>query len=213
MTHLDAALDAMASLVLPSGERWGQVASSFQWRDARVVLDPSAAPYSSIWRSRGGSKTTDAAGYALCLITQQLPPASACFAVAVDREQSQLLLQSISDFCKATPWLTGRFVIESWKATDSTTGSVLTILASDSASSWGLRPRLVIADEVTAWRNTSGPRELWESLSSAVAKDETAKLVTISTPGDVFHWSKKHIYDFAAEDPMWNLLETVGKPP
>jgi hypothetical protein len=57
-------LDLLASLVLESGSRWGEVAVKTQISDARAILD-AERPYHYVTRARGYSKTSDLSGIAL----------------------------------------------------------------------------------------------------------------------------------------------------
>jgi hypothetical protein len=58
-------------------------------------------------------------------------------------------------------------------------------MASDEAGAWGLRPYMLIADELAAWQTTPPPRRLWEAASSAVAKlADGAHLRVHSDPRD-----------------------------
>ena len=62
------ALDLLAGLRMPDEKLWGDVAHSFQWEDARAVLDPDGPPFQFLTRARGGSKTTDLAAVAIALL-------------------------------------------------------------------------------------------------------------------------------------------------
>ena len=86
------------------------------------------------------------------------------------------------------------------------------MLAADAASSWGLRPAGVFVDEISQWSDTSGPRRLWESVSSAVAKQSDALLVALCTAGDPAHFSRR-ILDHALQSPLWRVNEVPGPSP
>jgi phage terminase large subunit-like protein len=70
----------------------------------------------------------------------------------------------------------------------------------------------VVVDELAGWASTTGPRNLWEAVSSAVAKVPHARLVVLTTAGDPAHWSKK-VFDHAASDPLWRVHEVPGPAP
>jgi phage terminase large subunit-like protein len=89
---------------------------------------------------------------------------------------------------------------------------VLEILAADAASAWGLRPRIVIVDELAQWGSTAGVRTLWEAVVSALAKDPASRMAVITSAGDPAHWSRE-VLDHALTDPLWRVHEVPGPPP
>jgi phage terminase large subunit-like protein len=207
------ALDLLSSLVLPDGHRWAEVAETFQWQDARTVLDPdSATPYSFLTRARGGSKTTDLAGMALAVMLAQLPSASRLYGLAADRDQGRLLVDAIAGYAQRTPELRGAIRVEQYRVHAPRFRSVLEVLAADAPSAWGLLPDFVVVDEIGQWGTTGSPRRIWEAVSSSVAKKRGARLCVLTTSGDPAHWSRK-VLDHALADPLWYVHEVPGPPP
>ena len=206
---LRARLQVMSSLVLEDGRRWGATAASFQWDGASRVLDPSGP--SAVWdsRPRGGSKTTDAAGWCVAAMLEGLPAGSRLYAFATDRDQGRLITDALAGLVQRTPGLAGAVTVDSYKATATRTGCVLEVLAADSASAYGLRPSVVVADEVCQWPATRNARTLWEALYSAMVKVPGSKLACITTSGDPAHWTRK-IFDQAVLSPRWVVAETPG---
>lgn len=208
----DEALDIMNTLVMPDSKRFGEVAADFQHRDAAAVLDLDGPPMSFILRSRGGSKTQDAAAWSVGACMAQLAPGSRIYLAAGDKDQARLCLDSVAGFVHRTPMLRDRFEIGSWRAVDLRTGTVIEVLPADQATSWGLRSELTVVDEVCMWPDVPSSRSLLTSLTSATAKSDTARFAAISTPSDPAHFSYK-LFEHAREDAMWNLLVHKGKPP
>lgn len=210
---MSAALDVLAGLVLEDGPRWGEVAEPFQWQDARAVLDAdSATPYSFLTRGRGASKTADLAGMAVAVMVAQLAPASRLYAVAADRDQGRLIVDSVHGFAQRTPELRGVLEVGAYRVAATRGGSVLEILAADAPGAWGLRPSFVIADEVAQWGSTGAPRRLWEAVVTAVAKIRGCRLAVCTTAGDPAHWSRR-VLDHALADPLWRVHEVPGPAP
>lgn len=210
---MSAALDVLAGLVLEDGRRWGEVAEPFQWEDARAVLDTeSATPYSFLTRSRGASKSADLAAMAVAAMVAQLAPASRLYAVAADRDQGRLIVDSVQGFAQRTPELVGALDVQAYRVGATRSGSVLEILAADAAGSWGLRPSFVVVDEVAQWGSTGAPRRLWEAVVTAVAKIAGCRLAVCTTAGDPAHWSRR-VLDHAQSDPMWRVHEVPGPAP
>ncbi len=207
---MSVALDLLAGLRLEDGRRWGDAACDFQALDAREVLD-GPLPYHFLTRPRGGSKTTDLAGVALSLLLTA-GARRRFYWLAGDREQGQLAIDAAQGFADRTPALRGALILGASSIEAKATGARLDVLAADAASSWGLRPAGVFVDEISQWSDTSGPRRLWESVSSAVAKQSDALLVALCTAGDPAHFSAK-IRDHALTSPLWRVAETPGPTP
>ena len=203
-------LDLLAGLRMPDENLWGDVAHSFQWEDARAVLDPTGPPFHFLTRSRGSSKTTDLSAVAIALLLTA-PARSRFYWLAADQDQGKLAIDVVAGFVSQTPYLRG-LDVQSKKVTNPSTGSDLVILAADAPSVWGLNPSAVFVDEIAQWATTSGPKRLWEAVSTAVAKREDARLVVLTTAGDPAHWSYK-ILQHAETDVLWRVNQVHGPPP
>jgi len=205
------ALDLMASLVLEDDRRWGDAATDWQWELAEWLLDPDSSPSRWESRPRGGSKTTDVAGVSMVMMLTVLPAGSRLYAVAVDKDQGRLIADAAAGFVARTPALASAITVDSYKIT-SASGSVLEIMAADAASSYGLRPAVVIADEFCQWPNTANAKGVWTALITAMGKVPNAKLLIASTSGDPGHWSHR-IYQAAIASPSWTVRDTPGPIP
>lgn len=219
----DTALDLLAALRLEDGRRWGEAAESFQWEDARAVLagsgssaghrsDRQSALYHYLTRGRGGAKTSDLAALSTVAMLAQLPPASRLYALAADRDQGRLLVDSIAGYAARTPELRNALRVDAYRVTATKSGSLLDVLAADAPSAWGLRPSFLVVDELAQWASTPGPRRLWEAVTSAVAKINGARMVILSSAGDLAHWSAK-VLEHAKADPLWRVHEVPGPVP
>jgi hypothetical protein len=207
-------VELLAGLVLPSGDTWGSVATDWQWSDVRKILDQSAdaAPYHYLTRPRGGSKTTDLAGVAVAALLTQLPPGSRSYAVASDRDQGRLIVDSVQGFREQTPGLAGALSVDSFKVTSTKSRASLEVLAADSASAWGLRPHLLVVDEIAQWKSTREPQRLWEALHSATGKQPGARMVVCTSSGDPAHWSYR-VLEHARASVRWRTSEVPGPLP
>jgi phage terminase large subunit-like protein len=210
--QVEAALDLLAGLVLEDGRRWGEAAADFQWQDAQAVLDPaSETPYHFLTRARGGSKTSDLAGMAIVALLAQLPPGSRLYALAADRDQGRLLIDSVAGLATRTPELRGLLDVQAYRVAAVRNGSLLEVLAADAPGAWGLRPDFLVVDELAQWGQTYSARRLWEAASSAIAKTK-GRMAVLTTAGDPAHWSRK-ILDHALADPLWRVHQVPGPPP
>jgi hypothetical protein len=205
------AVELLASLVLESGDRWGEVAVEEQWEDARAILEGDV-PFNFLTRARGFSKTADLAGVAIAAMLCQLPAGSRSYALAADRDQGRLLVDSTLGYVARTPELAGALDVDAFKVTARRSGSTLEVLAADAASSWGLRPAFVVIDELSAWAETPGPQRLFDAITSSLGKVEGARAVVICSAGDPSHWSYK-VLEHARRDPLWRTHEVPGAAP
>ncbi len=210
---MTAALDILAGLVLEDGRRWGDVAHPVQWTDAEAVLNPaSTTPYHYLTRARGWSKTGDLAGMAIAVMLEQLPAESRCYALAADRDQGRLLVESIAGFVAGTPELGGLLDLNAYRVTACRSGTTLDVLAADAPGAYGLRPAFLIVDELAQWATTPAPRQLWEAVTTAMAKIAGARMAVLTSAGDPSHWAFK-ILEHARSDPLWRTHEVAGPPP
>ena len=209
--------ELLAALPVEGGHRWADTATDFQRRDALAVLDTSdAPPFTFLTRPRGGRKTTDAAGYAVALHMTVAPPGARSYVVAADADQAGLVLDSVRGFLLRAPVLRSRIKIERrrlvFSGADGEAVSSVEVLPADEASSYGLRPFLVVADELSVWPDTDNARGLWTAVVSAMLKVEGSKLVVVTSAGASDHWSAA-VLDHARTSPQWQTFETPGPLP
>ena len=208
----EAALDLLSTLVLEDGRRWGEAATKWQWRDARANLTVgSSTPYHLQTRPRGGAKTADQAGVLLAVMLTQAPPGARVYALAADRDQGALVIESIMGYVSRTPALDGLVNISAFKVSVIETGVRLEVLAADAAGAWGLRPFFVVIDELAQWAETPTTLRLYEAVRSSVMK-MGARMVITTTAGDPAHFSYA-IRQHALEDPLWRVHEVPGPVP
>lgn len=205
------AIETLGTLRIEDGRRWVDAAHEYQLVDARAILSGADRPFHFLTRPRGGSKTTDLAAVALALLLD-VRSRERLYWLAADREQGQLAIDAAAGFLDRSPGLRGALTITSNAIEATATGARLAVLPADAASSWGLNPHAVFCDEICQWSDTAGPRQLWESVSSAVAKRADAKLVVLSTAGDPGHFARK-ILDAAQKSELWRVHEVPGPSP
>lgn len=171
---------------LDSWQRKDFEAMDLAWR--RIAGQQVEVPYSRAWleRPRGHSKSQDAALMGLwCLsFAVRIVVGVVC---ACDRDQAALIRQGIERILSHNAWLSQVICVNQWKVSNRRTGSELTIMASDVASSWGLLIDFAILDEVSQWPKD----DLWVSLLSAIAKKKHAVLVAAMNAGWCDTWPEK----------------------
>lgn len=206
-------LSTLASLVLEDGREWGAVSASWQWDDARAVLDP-ASPVTNheLLRPRGGSKTGDIAGYCIALMLHQFAAGEKIVVVAGDQDQARYVVEALEGYVARTPALGRAFKVEAYRVRCRSTGAVLEVMAADAPSAFGLRGvRLVILDEFYQWRDAPSSRALWTAIFTTVPKVR-ARLVIASTAGDPAH-SFAAIHRHAVESERWRVSSVPGPVP
>jgi phage terminase large subunit-like protein len=207
------ALHLLMSLVLEDGRRWGEAARPFQRSDAAAVLDLSGPRRHFHTRPRGGSKTTDLAGIGAAVLLEQAPAGSRSYAFAADRDQAGLLLDAVNGFASRTPEIAGALRVEAARVANTRTDATLSIMASDDASAWGLKPYVTIVDELAQWASTPGPRRLWRAIFSALPKVSNSRLVCLTSAGDPAHWSHGVLERALAQPDRWRVSQTLGPCP
>ncbi len=200
----------MSSLVLDDGRKWGDAATPAQLDDALAAITGDQ-PYHFWTRSRGTAKTSDSAGVALSLLLAA-PSGSRLYLAAADADQAALAHDSIAGFAARTPLIRGQLEIQARRVIATATGASLEVLASDAASSWGLRPHVLVIDEFSAWPATPGPRRFWESLSSAMAKMPGSRMLVVTSAGDPRSLAYE-VLTHARTSDLWRTSEWVGPSP
>jgi len=116
-------------------------------------------------RSRGYSKTSDIALDMIWLLLFTNYKLDG-IVVAEDLEQAQLVVMQAGKIVDANPWL-GNFIdIQKKAVVSKANGGQFRCIASDVSSSLGLSPDVVIADEWSAWSDSSW----WDSIFSSYQK-------------------------------------------
>lgn len=205
------AIGLMAQLVLPSGARWGEVATPVQLEDARAVLGGEGPRRTWLGRARGYSKTEDAAAMTVAVMLSDLEPDDEAICVARDRDQARIIIDRVRGYVRRTPELAGALKVDQHLVT-SRAGVRLRTVEADAGSAYGLLPVWVTCDEICQWPDTAGARTLWEAISTSLPKHAKSRAVLISTAGDPGHWSRK-VYEHALADPLWSVRDTHGPAP
>src|SRR5262249_3840961 len=127
-----------------------------------------------------------------------------------DKDQAKLLRDSIATLCRVNPWIASILNVEAWKVSNPRTNAELTIISSDTATSFGLLPDIVVCDELTYWAEVRG-EQLWHSLLSAAAEGENSLLCCIMNSGFVesFSWTTR---EKIKADPLWHFSHLDCSP-
>lgn len=187
-------------LTLPSGESYGASLDDWQREDFESAF---SAPDKHVWweRPRGHSKTEDAGG-GLALHHLLSAPGRRAYVAAVDRDQAALAHDSLKGFVQRSELLRRSLKVTRYGVAAESIDSTLEVLAADAASSWGLRPSLIVADELQAWQGERAEELFW-ALYSALGKVPGARMVVATTAG----WDRTSICwklrEQVIDDPAW----------
>ena len=192
-------------LTLPDGRSYGASLDSWQRQDFAAAFGANK----HIWweRPRGHSKTMDGGAFALHHMLSGV--GRRVYLGATDRDQAALAHDSLRGFIQRSGLLQASLKVDRWKITARSTDSTLEVLAADAASSWGLRPSLVIADELSQWRGDAA-EELFYALYSALGKVPGAQMVIATTAG----WDRASLCwklrERVRDDPAW-VFSRIGQ--
>jgi hypothetical protein len=199
--------------------RFGDVMDNWQRSDF-AALDPAllrcngrsdrlARMRAYLERGRGHSKTCDLAITAIWALGFASRPIRG-YAFAADRDQADLLRQSMATVIRLNPWLAfldvQRTLVVNTAKGHPGLGSSLEIFTSDVASSYGILPDLIVCDELVHWE---GDGSLWHSLISSAAKRANCLLCVISNAGfcDSWQWQVREV---ARSDEAWYFSRLDG---
>ena len=202
------ALDVIGGLITEDGRAWADAAVDVQIEDMNAWLRDER-PYHYATRSRGFSKSADAAALALGKLVTD--PQMRGFWLASDQEQGRLAIESINGYTQRTPGLTSAIVITANRVA-SVHGGTLEILAADAAGAWGRRPSWLIVDELANWAQTPSSTLLWQAMSTALTKVTGARAVVITSAGNPRHFAYR-VLEHARRSPLWRTSETPGPAP
>lgn len=205
-------LAVLASLVLEDGRTWGVAAADFQWVDAEAYFHELGARRHYLTRPRGGSKSTDVAGFHVADLVTGAPAGSRSYVVASDADQAGLLVDAMAGLVRRTPGLPTQLDVRARSVVHRNSGASVEVLPADGPSAFGLRPWALTVDEFAQWANTNNARRVWEAVFSSVEKVPGCRLVVISTAGDPAHYSHR-VLTAALESPAWRVHEVPGPLP
>src|SRR4051812_5907860 len=148
----------------------------------RLSGQPAEGGYRRGWfeRGRGHSKSSDLALMVLHPLIFA-PTLIRGIWAAGDRDQAAIGLQRVQAFVRLNPWLSEVLDVQRSQVVNRRTGSTLTVISSDAATSWGHLVEFVVCDELSTWERSG--EDLWHSMLSTAAKKSNAVLVCISNAG------------------------------
>jgi hypothetical protein len=137
-------------------------------------------------RPRGHSKTSDIAVQVVWPILFSKRQVTGV-AAAGDADQARLLRDAIARLASVNEWPESMLSVQRDRVVNPKTGSSLSIISSDAATSYGLLCDFIVADELTHWRSP----DLWDSLASTAAKRSSCMLAVITNAGFLDGWQWK----------------------
>ena len=172
------------------------------------LRDPWVGPR-CFWETmpRGYDKTTGIGRLSNWLLAFSRRPLE-IVAASGDEEQAHLLKESMLRESQLNPWLGSRLKFGTKRVYGEETGSVLKVLTADAFSSFGLRPDVIVVDELTHWKK----RDLWDALWSAYAKMVGTVVFVITNAGLLRTWQHDLLLAAQADTTTWKVYEAPGPP-
>lgn len=201
-------LQVIEGLTLPDGRRFGDAMTDAQRRDFEA-LTSTRFRHGLLERGRGGSKTADCAAFA---ITELLagPHGGRLYACAVDQDQAGLLRDAAVGWIRRSGALAEHLVVSRWEIAYPRNDSLLKVLSSDTASSWGLGPTAVFFDELS--QLPAGLEDFYQAMWSALPK-RRGRMIVLQTPG----WDRTslawRVRTMAMQSPSWYVSVQPGPAP
>lgn len=177
ITTMDRQRFREQEIILEDGRRLGDCLDPWQ-REDFLALDDPRHRHAYLERPRGHSKTSDVGSE--CVTELVLGgPGRQIIAVAGDEDQARLLLDDVKGKFERNTRLRPLAQFKKNEIRMKASGSALRIMAADAPSSYGLRPDLIVCDEIAEWRR----RDLWDSLWTASGKRPHCRVLVISSAG------------------------------
>lgn len=180
-------------------DRYNRIAPAIE----RVAgLRPSYDGPKAFWNicARGYDKSGSIARTIIWTIAYYRTPVSVIVA-ASDQDQANIIHQAAENEVKLNPWIAHRVKFKRNRIEGA--GGVVDIIAADAPGSYGLRPDLIVCDELTWWETD----ELWHAVFTSRQKRPNCVLVIISNAGVLRTWQHE-LYTKAKVDPRWMVWET-----
>ena len=164
---------------------------------------------------RKNGKSTMAAGFALCLLTNDGEPGAEVYSAAADREQAAIVFEEAKAMVEASPELSE--ICDPFKRSIAvpSTRSSYRVLSRDAFTKHGLNAHGVVFDEVHAQPD----RELWDVLKTSMGARRQPLMVAITTAGydkdslcaELHDYARK-VLDGTIEDPSFFAYIAAADP-
>ncbi|MCW2735453.1 terminase large subunit [Nocardioides sp.] len=202
----DQALALLLTFVFDDdGRTLGDVLIDRQIADLRDVLDESAERFHLQLKPRGAGKSDLVGAAMLAIALVQAPSDARMYVASADRDQSRLVVDSMRSYVRRTPLLRQEFDVRAYEVECRRNGVVIEALAADTAGSAGLRPYVLVLDELFQWEAVQRRvQAFYEFLVTSVPKVEGARIVAISTAPHPDHGFAP-LVEQARTDALWKL--------
>jgi hypothetical protein len=132
------------------------------------------------------------------------------YAAASDAKQAEILHDSAKNEAKANPWLNKRLrFVEGHVQNAANHNTKIEILNSDSGGASGIKPDIIVGDELVFWKDEQG-KKLFDVLFAATNKRPNCCFIIITNAGIINSWQDK-VRTLAKSDPAhWYVNDEVG---
>lgn len=193
---------------------WGSVADVRQQADMHALLAEGEVNQHVWQRARGYMKTTDSAVAAVATLLVDVPPGGVIQVFANDLDQARHIMTAARLIHANLPAdAADNLKVTANSITRWDTGAALQVETSDSASSLGASPYLLILDEFANWRDTPGLRFLWDATYSGVPKQSSdTRVLIVTSAGPIGTWAHARLKTFQTSR-YWRYSHAPGPAP
>ncbi len=167
--------------VLEDGRKYGEVYAPFQ-EEIFLELESKEVNKHFLVLPRGADKTS---GFGAWHPLEELllVPGSEIVVIGTDSDVGILNLKEMHGYCERNQFLNS--LVKRNRNEISVRNGRITVLSSDAASSFGLKPTLVVIDEFSNWWKDSHEQLFW-SLFSSIAKRPGSRILILSNSGAAY---------------------------
>lgn len=202
----------------PEPRTFRQIAEPWQWAQART-LAPGLEKIAGLSNShslpakrgywleypRGHDKSSSIGRYANWLLAFATRKNLRILVAASDKDQAGQIADFMSVEASLNPWLSALVKHQKYDVTGLENGAALKILAADAAGSYGAKPDILIADELTHWPKA----DLWNALASGMEKRPGSVTLIITNSGVKQSWQHR-VLKALQSDPDWLVYQAPG---
>ncbi|GAB3434764.1 hypothetical protein GCM10027517_03180 [Phycicoccus ginsengisoli] len=192
---------------------WGSVADPRQKADLHALLAEPVVNQHVWQRARGYMKTTDSAVAATSTLLADAPPNGVIQVFANDQDQARHIMTAVRTILGHMPSDAAPTKVTANGVTLLSNGATVRVETSDSASSLGASPYLLIIDEFANWRDTPSLRALWDATYSGVPKQSSdTRVLIVTSAGPIGTWAYERLASFR-RSKHWRYSLAPGPAP
>ncbi len=94
------------------------------------------------------------------------------------------------------------------------TNATMEVRSADGDHAFGLKPSIILVDELAQWEESRRARRLWTAIVSSLSqKCPIVASYAVSSAGEPGHWSYRVLQDAKSKPERWHVSEVEGPLP